>query len=164
VTIYYPYHKEEFVKSLSPLGSLLCFDVGTKRIGIAVSDPMRLVASPLCVIHKSKFTQAAGEIKKVLFEYNPVAIVVGYPYEMNGQEGVSCQRVRHFCYNFLNFLKEDNLEISLLLWDERLSTKGAESSMLEGDLNRKNRAGRRDKIAACLILQGFLDFSNLTRK
>lgn len=159
--VYYPYHKEEFVKSLSTRGAILCLDVGTKRIGVAVSDPMRLVASPMCVIERKKFSQVIKELKNILSQYDPLAILVGYPYEMTGKEGVSCQRVRHFSHNLLAALKEENLERNILLWDERLSTRGAEHSMLEGDLNRKNRQGRRDKVAASLILQGFLDFSNV---
>ncbi len=143
------------------MGSVICLDVGTKRIGVAASDMMRVVSSPVSIIYREKFADVVETVKKIIEQYSSVAIIVGYPYEMDGTEGISCQRVRHFCHNLFKALQKENRNTSFLLWDERLSSQEAEEAMLEADLSRKNRLSRRDKIAASLILQGFLAYSTL---
>lgn len=159
MTLFYPNHKEEFIKSLPHVGALLALDVGRKRIGVAVSDITRLVATPLHTIHRKKFSDVMATFVKLIQKYEAVGIVVGYPYEMSGNEGVACQSVRHFSHNALTALQEYSMYLPLLLWDERSSSQGAEKAMLEADMSRKKRADRIDNVAAGLILQSFLEFS-----
>lgn len=157
--IFYPADKEAFLMKLPHMGPLLCLDVGSKRIGLAVSDITRLVATPLGLIQRTTFSKVVQDLLGVLRDYNPVGLVVGYPLEMSGTEGRACQGVRHFSHNLVRELAKTGVVYPLLLWDERLSTVGAEGAMLEADLSRANRATRRDKIAASLILRGFLEFA-----
>ena len=135
--------------------SILGIDLGKKRTGIAVSDINQKIASPLRVIENMKFKETLNILKEILTERDVCAIIVGDPINMDGSIGPKSQSSRSFIKN----LSKD-LDIPILLWDERLSTVSAERSLLEADISRKKRQQVIDKIAASIILQNFLDCLN----
>lgn len=134
-------------------GRLLGLDLGTKTIGLAVSDVTRLVASPLETIARKKFTQDAQRLITIIAEQEIAALILGLPINMDGTEGPRAQSTRQFAANLL--LKT---EIEIAFWDERLSTQAVTRTMIEADLSRSRRADLVDKMAASYILQGALDF------
>lgn len=144
---------DEFAALLSPRARLLGFDVGSKTIGLAVSDSGLTVASPLETIARTKFTEDAKAIARIVETYKIGGFVLGLPVNMDGSEGPRCQSVRQFARNLL-----EKIDRPLTFWDERLSTSAVDRSMLEADLTRKRRGELVDKLAAAYILQGALDF------
>ncbi len=131
---------------------LLGLDLGEKTIGLALSDATLTVASPLDTIRRTKFTQDAMALEKLIDERRVGALVLGLPIDMHGGEGPRCQSVRQFAANFLQ-----RRDLPLAFWDERLSTVAVTRAMLDADLTRKRRAEIVDKAAAAYILQGVLD-------
>ncbi len=128
-------------------------DLGEKTIGVAVSDSTRLIASPLELIRKSKFTQEAEHLFKLMAHRKVSALVIGLPANMDGTEGPRAQSCRAFARN-LQRLRP----VNIAFWDERLSTSAVERFLIEDlDLNRKRRAQVVDRTAAAWILQGALD-------
>ena len=128
-------------------------DPGEKTIGVAVSDVTRTVASPLDLIHRTKFTDDAKQLFKLMESRGAMGIVVGLPVNMDGTEGVRCQSNRALARNLLR-LKD----IPIAFWDERLSTAAVTRVLIEEhDVNRKRRAEVVDKMAAAWILQGALE-------
>lgn len=143
---------EELAQILSGEGRLLGLDVGTKTIGIAVSDVNRTVATALGTIRRTKFREDVGKIAEICAANQAVGFIVGLPLNMDGSEGPRAQSARAFVRNLR---KHTNLPI--VLWDERLSTAAAERALLAADASRKRRAEVIDKLAAAFILQGALD-------
>ena len=136
-----------------PNTPLLGLDLGEKTIGVAVSDPSRMIASPLELIRKTKFTQEAERLFALMAERGVGGIVIGLPVNMDGSEGPRAQSCRAFARN-LNRLRD----IPIAFWDERLSTSAVNRFLIEElDLNRKRRAEVVDRTAAAYILQGALD-------
>lgn len=133
-------------------GALLGLDPGTKTLGLAISDRTRLIATPLETIHRKKFTLDAQHLLKLYSENEATALIVGLPINMNGTQGPRTQSVRDFCTNLLKLQ-----DLSIFLWDERLSTMAVTRGMLEADMSRKKRKENVDKLAASYILQGVLD-------
>ncbi|SPU52991.1 Putative Holliday junction resolvase [Brevundimonas vesicularis] len=128
-------------------------DLGEKTIGVAVSDSTRLIASPLELIRKSKFTQEAEHLFKLMAHRKVSALVIGLPANMDGTEGPRAQSCRAFARNL-----ERLQPVNIAFWDERLSTSAVERFLIEDlDLNRKRRAQVVDRTAAAWILQGALD-------
>ena len=128
-------------------------DLGEKTIGVAVSDATRLIASPLELIRKSKFTHEAEHLFKLMDHRKVSALVIGLPVNMDGTEGPRAQSCRAFARNL-----ERLRPVNIAFWDERLSTSAVERFLIEDlDLNRKRRAGVIDRTAAAWILQGALD-------
>ena len=150
---------QELKEILKPNQRILGLDLGEKTIGLALSDTRLVVATPHTTIQRTKFKPDARQIKNILDEQNVQALVIGLPLNMNGTEGPRCQSTRQFVTNFLSLY-----EISITLWDERLSTKAVEDAMIHFDLSRKQRTEKIDKAAASFILQGFLDFYQLASK
>ena len=142
------------IASMKP-GRLLGLDLGTKTIGIAVSDITRRIASPLTTIQRKKFTADAAELLTIAAKEAPHAFILGLPVNMDGTEGPRCQSTRAFARNL-----EKLTPIPILYWDERLSTAAVERLMIADDVSRAKRAERVDKLAAAWILQGALDFLN----
>ena len=129
-------------------------DLGEQTIGVATSDTSRMIASPLELIRKSKFTHEAERLFKLMAHRKVLGLVIGLPMNMDGSEGPRAQSCRAFARN-LNRL---NPEIPIAFWDERLSTSAVERFLIdELDLSRKRRAGVVDRTAAAWILQGALD-------
>ena len=128
-------------------------DLGEKTIGVAVSDSTRLIASPLELVRKSKFTQEAEHLFKLMAHRKVSALVIGLPANMDGTEGPRAQSCRAFARNL-----ERLRPVNIAFWDERLSTSAVERFLIEDlDLNRKRRAQVVDRTAAAWILQGALD-------
>lgn len=128
-------------------------DLGEKTIGVAVSDSTRLIASPLELVRKSKFTQEAELLFKLMAHRKVSALVIGLPANMDGTEGPRAQSCRAFARNL-----ERLRPVNIAFWDERLSTSAVERFLIEDlDLNRKRRAQVVDRTAAAWILQGALD-------
>lgn len=128
-------------------------DLGEKTIGVAVSDTTRLIASPLELIRKSKFTLEAERLFKLMDARQVSALIIGLPTNMDGTEGPRAQSCRAFARNL------DRIRpVPVAFWDERLSTSAVERFLIEDlDLNRKRRAEVVDRTAAAWILQGALD-------
>ena len=144
------------IENLTPLlkhtQRIIGIDFGDKMIGIALSDTRRMIASPFKTLYSKGLKVDANEIINLIEEFDVGALVVGMPYHMNGTEGERCQKTRNFIYSFLELY-----DCPIVTWDERLSTKAAEASMLEGDLSRKKRGKVIARVAASYILQGALD-------
>lgn len=132
----------------------LGLDLGTKTIGVALSDVTHTISSPLKIIRfeEGEFNSAIYEIKDLVKEYSVEKIILGFPKNMNNTIGESGERA----LNFKSFL-EENLDIKVIMQDERLSTKEATNYMLEADMSRKKRKGKIDGLAANIILQTYLD-------
>ncbi|WP_420720178.1 Holliday junction resolvase RuvX [Abyssibius alkaniclasticus] len=141
-----------FAAALPGFGALAGLDLGTKTIGVAVTDRLRSIASPLSTIRRSKFTADAEALAALLKARDIAGLVLGLPRNMDGSEGPRCQSTRAFARNFAKIHP-----LPLLFWDERLSTVAAERALLEADMSRKRRAEVIDHVAAGYILQGALD-------
>lgn len=142
----------DFAAALPARGALMGLDPGEKRIGIAVSDTTRLIATSLEQISRSKFAGDAEAILKLYDGRACVGFVIGLPLNMDGSAGPAAQSARSFARNLL--AKRD---VPLLLWDERLSTAAVTRTLIEGDASRRRRGEVVDKMAAAYMLQGALD-------
>ena len=144
----------ELPAALPRLAAVVGLDLGEKTIGVAVSDVSRMVASPLALIRKAKFTQDAEQLFKLMAEREAKAIVIGLPVNMDGTEGPRCQSSRAFARNLLR-LRED---LPIAFWDERMSSMAVNRMLVdEMDMTRARRGEVVDKAAAAWILQGALD-------
>ena len=141
-----------FAEALPPQGALIGLDPGEKRIGVAVSDAVRLIASPLEIVARTKFAADAARILSLYDGRTCVGFVVGLPLNMDGSSGPSAQAARAFARNLIGVR-----DAPLLLWDERLSTAAATRTLIEADSSRKRRGEVLDKVAAAYMLQGALD-------
>ena len=142
----------DFAAALPRFGALAGLDLGTKTIGVAVSDGMRGVASPITTIRRTKFTQDAQALLTLIADRGLSGLVLGLPRNMDGSEGPRAQATRAFARNMTRLT-----DLPIAYWDERLSTVAAERALLEGDTSRKRRAEVIDQVAAGYILQGALD-------
>lgn len=138
--------------ALPASGKLLGLDLGTKTIGVAISDGMRYSATPLETIKRKKFTLDAVRIDELIAENAAVGIIIGLPLNMDGSEGPRAQSTRAFARNLAA-----RIAIPIAFWDERLSTSAVNRMLIEGDVRRDKRAQVVDKLAASYILQGALD-------
>jgi len=129
----------------------LGLDVGDKRTGVAISDPQGILATPLTVLASEDEDALLKEIIKLVEQYEIERIVVGLPYSLSGDLGQQAEKAIAFSE------KLSHHGLNIQLWDERLSTKGAERLMIEAGTKRNKRNQYRDAMAAALILQGFLD-------
>lgn len=133
---------------------ILSLDVGTKNIGMAVCDPLGITAQRLPTIRrKGDLAADLRYVAEAVREYCVEKIVVGLPKNMNGTEGPSCAMAKDF-----GDAAEKETGLPLVYWDERLTSKMAESAMIEADLSRKKRKQEVDSLAAILILQNYLDY------
>jgi len=126
--------------------------VGSRTIGVALSDETRLLASPLLTILRTGLARDVGEVVRLASEHEVSVIVVGMPFELSGRVGFSARRVS----GFIDALKKQWTG-QVETWDERMSTVAAERSLLEADMSRRRRKTVVDKVAAAIILQGYLD-------
>lgn len=149
----------EFARTLKSAHPLIGLDLGTKTIGVAVSDRLRTVATPVETIKRKKFTTDAGRISELINDREAVGIVLGLPRNMDGSEGPRCQSTRAFARNMSGLS-----DLPITFWDERLSTVAAERALLEADTTRKRRAEVIDHVAASYILQGALDRLSVLRR
>jgi len=138
---------------------LLGLDVGTKTVGLALSDVMRQIATPLETIRRTKFKADALRLLALAKEHGAGGLVIGLPINLDGTEGPRAQSTRAFARNLAQLT-----ELPMTFWDERLSTAAAERALLEADASRKRRAELIDKMAAAYVLQGALDRMNYSRR
>ncbi|MGY6704552.1 Holliday junction resolvase RuvX [Roseinatronobacter sp.] len=143
---------DAFVAALPVRQALAGLDLGEKTIGVAVSDRMLSVASPLQTIRRRKFGLDAQALLDIVAGRDLGGLVLGLPRNMDGSEGPRCQSTRAFARN-LSALTD----LPIGFWDERLSTVAAERALLEADTSRRRRAEVIDHVAAGVILQGALD-------
>ena len=141
-----------FLDNVPPLGALAGLDLGTVTIGVAVSDVLRGVATPLETIKRKKFGLDAAALLALCDRRQVTGLVLGLPLNMDGSEGPRCQATRAFARNL-----ERLTPLPITFWDERLSTVAATRVLLEADTSRKRRAEVIDHVAAAYILQGALD-------
>lgn len=127
-------------------------DLGTVTIGVAISDRLQSLATPVETIKRKKFGVDADKLLKLLTDREVGAIVLGLPRNMDGSEGPRAQSTRAFARNL-----EKLTDLPITFWDERLSTVAAERALIEADTSRKRRAELIDHVAAGYILQGALD-------
>lgn len=135
---------------------ILGLDFGQKTIGVAISDPFGWTAQGVEIIRRDKeesVNKSIERIGQIIKEYSVEKIILGYPKNMNNTVGERCEKTEAFKKK----LEKTFNNIEVILWDERLSTVGAERSLLEADLSRKKRKNVIDKMAAVFILQGYLD-------
>ena len=143
---------EEFATAIPGYTALVGLDFGDKTVGVAVSDRIGAVATPLETIRRKKFTLDAARLFEITAERDVGGIVLGLPRNMDGSEGPRCQKTRAFARNLSRLT-----DLPIGFWDERLSTVAAERALLEADTTRKRRAEVIDHVAASYILQGALD-------
>ena len=139
--------------ALPQSGRLMGLDLGTKTIGVAISDGLRLTATPLETIKRKKFTLDAARLCEIITEHTICAIILGLPLNMDGTEGPRAQSTRAFARNL-----KAKTDCPIAFWDERLSTEAVTRVLLEADMSRAKRARVVDKLAASFILQGTLDY------
>ncbi|MBM3529616.1 MAG: Holliday junction resolvase RuvX [Alphaproteobacteria bacterium] len=137
---------------LPPRGALIGLDLGTKTVGVAVSDPDRKLATGVETIARTNFKADAGRVLALAGERRCAGFVLGLPVNMDGSEGPRAQSARAFARNFANLT-----ELPIALWDERLSTAAVERELIAADVSRGKRAAVIDQHAAAFILQGALD-------
>lgn len=135
-----------------PPGPLLGLDLGEKTIGVAVCDPARVIASPLELVRRTRFTMEAKHLFALMASRRAEGLVIGLPINMDGSEGPRAQSARAFGRNLLR-----QRELALAYWDERLSTAAVERFLIAQDMTRARRAEVVDKTAAAWILQGAID-------
>ena len=143
---------EDLANLLAKDARLLGLDVGTKTIGLALSDVSRSIATPYDTIRRTKFTEDAKTIREIVEKNQIGALVIGLPINLDGSEGPRAQSTRAFARNLAPIVK-----LPMLFWDERLSTAAVERHLIEADASRKRRAEIVDRMAAAYILQGALD-------
>ncbi len=147
-----PVSVETLGRLMTPGARIAGLDLGTKTIGVAISDPGFAFAHPRPVIRRIKFTKDAEALLALLAKEGCGGIVIGLPLNMDGSEGPRVQATRAFQRNLSQLTS-----LPMAYWDERLSTVAAERGLLEQDMSRAKRAERIDSAAAAYILQGALD-------
>ena len=138
---------------------ILGLDFGSKTVGVAVSDPLLLTAQGVEIVRRqspNKLRQTLARIEAIIKEYEVDRIVLGYPKNMNNTEGERCEKTKEF-----KEMLERRTGLSVILWDERLTTVSADNDMMESGIRREDRKKYVDEIAAIFILQGYLDYLNL---
>ena len=143
---------EDLAPRLGRLDRLLGLDLGTKTIGVAVSDVERRLATPVSTIQRTRFKRDAAVLLAICDTLLPVAVVIGLPLNMDGTAGPRVQATRAFIRNMAALTP-----LSFVFWDERLSTAAVTRSLIEQDASRAKRAAVVDRMAAAYILQGALD-------
>ena len=146
---------EEFKKKHSDKCRLIGLDLGSKRIGVSICDEKQLIATPLKTINRNSLHELISELKAIIDENDIKGIVIGNPLNMDGSSGRSAQSVMDTSQKI-----EENINIPICLWDERLSTVGAFNLSSQLDINVSKREKKIDENAAAFILQGAIDFLN----
>jgi putative holliday junction resolvase len=136
---------------------LLALDVGERRVGVAVSDDMGLIATPLTVVRRRSKVEDFGRIAQLLREQGAGALVVGYPVDEDGRAGPQAQRIERYAAALQASLAAEGLDLPLILWDERMSTQQAGQVMSASGHKARDRKEWIDAVAAAVILQEYLD-------
>jgi putative Holliday junction resolvase len=144
---------EDFKKKLDKKSRLMGVDPGRKRVGIAICDENKIVATPYTTIIKNKYSDFIKEIKKIIDENQIKGIVIGNPINMDGSPSQSSQSAKDLAINL-----SKNISIPITMWDERLSSRGAFNLSNELDTNTSKKIAKLDENAAAFILQGAIDY------
>jgi putative Holliday junction resolvase len=152
VTAPTPLPIEELPGILLPEARLLGLDVGSKTVGLALSDVTRSIATPYETLKRNKFTADAQKIAAIVAQEGVGGLVIGLPLNLDGSEGPRAQSTRAFARNL-----SAHIALPIAFWDERLSTAAVKRHLIEADASRKRRAEVVDRMAAAYILQGALD-------
>ena len=144
---------DEFIKKTNKKSRLIGIDPGKKRIGIAISDENKIVATPYTTIIKENYRDLVSQIKKIVDEYKIDGIVIGNPINMDGTEGPSSQSAKDLAKNLSKDITEN-----ITLWDERLSSQGAFNLSNDLAINSSKKVEKLDENSAQFILQGVLDY------
>jgi putative Holliday junction resolvase len=146
---------ERFGRTLPAGARLIGIDVGSKTLGLALSDVTRTIASGLTTLKREKFSRDVERLAELIAVHQVGGLVVGLPHNLDGADGPRAQSTRAFARNLAK-----RVPLPILLWDERFSTAAAERVLLEASTSRRRRAAVIDKVAATLILQTALDRMN----
>ena len=149
----------ELEESLGEDERWLGIDVGSKTLGLALSDVTLTIATPLDTLRRGKFAGDAESLREIVERERIGGLVLGLPLNMDGSEGPRCQSVRQFARNL-----ETRMDVPMTFWDERLSTVAVTRTLLDADTSRKRRSEVVDKMAAAYILQGALDSLDRDRR
>jgi len=149
----------ELEESLGEDERWLGIDVGSKTLGLALSDVTLTIATPLDTLRRGKFAEDAESLREIVERERIGGLVLGLPLNMDGSEGPRCQSVRQFARNL-----ETRMDVPMTFWDERLSTAAVTRTLLEADASRKRRSEVVDKMAAAYILQAALDSLDRDRR
>jgi len=144
---------EEFEKKIDKKSRLLGVDPGKKRIGIAICDENKIIATPYTTIIKNNFTDFLRQINKIISDNDIKGIVIGNPINMDGSSSNSSQSAKDLAINL-----SKNISIPITMWDERLSSRGAFNLSNDLDVNTSKKISKLDENSAAFILQGALDF------
>ncbi|MGB6675867.1 MAG: Holliday junction resolvase RuvX [Terriglobales bacterium] len=146
-----PTHSQNGLASRS-LARVLGLDVGSKRIGLAISDPLGITAQGLETLHRQNKRLDFAQLEKVIREYEVTEIVVGYPLRMSGAEGIQAEKMQRFAEEL-----RQRFPVPIHLWDERLSSAQANRLLRETEMSIARRGQVVDQMAAVLILQSWMD-------
>lgn len=136
---------------------LLALDPGERRVGVAVSDPTGLIATPLTVIRRTSKAADFRQIFELLREQQAEALIVGHPLNADGSAGPQARRAARYAAALAEALRDEGLELPLILWDEHGSTQRAREAMIASGRGPRDRRERVDAVAAAIILQDYLD-------
>lgn len=136
-----------------PNGRLLALDLGSVRVGVAVSDPLGLTASPSGWFPRRGPVKDVAAVRDLVVEHEAVGVVVGHPLRLTGEAGDTARESEAFAER----LRAGGIDVPVILWDERLTTVQAERAMIEGGVRREKRRGAVDAVAAAILLQSYLD-------
>lgn len=131
---------------------ILALDVGNKRIGAALSDELNILAQPLYTIHRKGLERDIQEIVNIIKEKNVGTVIVGLPKNMDGTVGFQGEKTQKFAEILMQ-----NIEVPLIMWDERLTTVSARRIMIENDVKQKDKKNLVDTVAAVVILENYLN-------
>jgi putative Holliday junction resolvase len=143
----------ELREAAPPGKRLMGLDVGTKTIGLALSDTRRVIATPLETIRRRRFREDTARLLALIDTHDIGGLMIGLPLTLAGTDGPRTQSVRQFARNLVALR-----DLPVVLWDERLSTVAVTREMIAADLTRKRRGEIVDRVAAAYILQGYLDY------
>jgi len=135
----------------------MALDVGDRTIGVAISDPLFIMAQGHSTIFRETLEKDLDSLKEIITKENIIKIIIGLPKNMNSSIGPQGEKVLTFVNDLKNFLLENKLDIEIIMQDERLTTVSAERILIEGNMSRKKRKQVIDKVAATYILQSYLD-------
>jgi putative holliday junction resolvase len=136
---------------------IMALDFGEKNIGVALSDPLGVTAGGLLTLKRQSIKKDLQGIFDLVQQHDVGLVVMGLPLNMDGSRGPAVEKAEEFAKRL-----RGRLSVAVTLWDERLSTRAAERVLLEGDVSRRNRQNVIDKMAAVVILQGYLDSNKKT--
>lgn len=136
---------------------LLALDVGDRRVGVAVSDPTGLIATPLTVVRRGSKAEDFRRIARLAREQAAEGLVVGHPLNEDGTAGPQARRVERYAAALVDALDAEGLTLKVYLWDERMSTQRAQEVMIDAGRGTRERRERIDAVAAAVILQDYLD-------